>query len=130
MDRRLRGSKMGIRGYFCFALRGKTPHSLLFIIFYLFFRRLGVVRHPLAGGHNRGIGPEVLEVVVVVSLLGKDVDDDAAVVQQHPALAVVALGAQHLDALAVQLELGLIGQWADVHVTGSRAALLVGELAE
>ena len=24
----------------------------------------------------------------------------------------------------------LIGQWADVHVTGSRAALLVGELAE
>ena len=24
----------------------------------------------------------------------------------------------------------LIGQWADVHITGSRAALLVGELAE
>ena len=49
-----------------------------------------------------------------MSLLGKDVDDDAAVVQQHPALAVVALGAQHLDALAVQLELGLIGQSADM----------------
>ena len=54
----------------------------------------------------------MLEVVVVVGLLGKYVDDDAAVVQQHPALAVVALGAQHLDALAVQLELGLIGQGA------------------
>ena len=59
----------------------------------------------------------MLQIVVVVGLLRKDMDDDAAVVQQHPALAVVPLGAQDLDALALQLELGLIGQSARV---GSR----------
>ena len=56
----------------------------------------------------------MLQIVVVVGLLRKDMDDDAAVVQQHPALAVMPLGAQDLDALALQLELGLIGQSADM----------------
>ena len=60
----------------------------------------------------------MLQIIVVVRFLRKDMNDDAAVVQQHPAFAVVALGAQDVDALPSQLELRLVGQRP--HVGGGR----------
>ena len=48
---------------------------------------------PVDSGH---VGPEALEVVELALVLLEDVDDDVAVVHQHPGAVVEALNALRL----------------------------------
>src|SRR2546429_157550 len=50
-----------------------------------------------------GALPEPLELIELPLALGEDVQDDVAIVDQHPARVVVTLGANALDARILHL---------------------------
>ncbi len=88
---------------------------------------------PKRGGHIRGVTPEALEGIEPAGLFLKDVDDQVAIVEQHPLGAVVALDVQRAHLLAAQpllhrvgdrLHLALAGAAADQEVVGEVAHLL------
>ena len=88
---------------------------------------------PESGGHVRIVTPEALEGIEPAGLLLEDVDDQVAVVEQHPLGAVVALDVQRTHPLAAQplldrvgdrLHLALAGAAADQEVVGEVAHLL------
>src|SRR5581483_3963571 len=66
-----------------------------------------------------GVGPQPVEVVVAPGLLQKDVDDEVAVVQQHPGSVPQPLGADGPGvALVLELFLDLLGDRAHLaHVS-------------
>lgn len=75
----------------------------------------GATWTPASARHR----PQVLQIIEIVGFLGEHVDDDAAVVQKDPPLAVLPFGTQDVDALAAQLEVGLVGQGS--HMGGGGA---------
>ena len=71
------------------------------------------------GGQLLGVSPQVLQVIEVMGFRRKYMHNYAAVIQQHPAVAVMAFGAQHVHACAAQLEVRLVCQRA--HMGGGIA---------
>src|SRR5690606_16944264 len=66
--------------------------------------RPGYFRAALDHPHDLGgLAPQALEAVVLALLGGEDVDDDRAVVQEHPARRRLALDPERLDAVVAQL---------------------------
>src|SRR5262249_46273380 len=63
-----------------------------------------------------GAAPELLELVEFPLALGEDVQDDVAVVDQHPARVVVALRANPLDARILHLLDDAVRQRPDMDV--------------
>ena len=62
------------------------------------------------------VGPQVLEGIELARLVVEDVDDDAAVVEQNPRAAAVALAVQRLLALFGQFLFHRVAQRVDLRV--------------
>ena len=62
------------------------------------------------------VGPQVLEGIELARLVVEDVDDDAAVVEQDPRAAAVALAVQRLLALFGQFLFHRVAQRVDLRV--------------
>ena len=67
------------------------------------------------------VGPEALQVVELSGLVGEDVDDHGAEVQQLPGVAPVALAAQQRLAQVLQGQLGVVAEGLDMGVGGACA---------
>ena len=62
------------------------------------------------------VGPEVLKRIELARLIIEHVDNDAAIVEQHPRAAAVALAVQRLFARLRELLFHLVAQGVDLRV--------------
>lgn len=71
--------------------------------------------------HKFRVRPQAFQIVELPGFLGKNVDDDAAVIQQLPGIAPVAFPAEHLLPQLLQRVLGIVAERLDVGVGGAGA---------
>ena len=63
-----------------------------------------------------GVGPEAFQIVKTAHVIIEDMDNDIAVIHQHPVALLETIDTERLDSLCFQILLNMFGDGADLAV--------------